>query len=498
MKKITREEIITYIIIFVITCIIFIPFLIGHYATDTYNVINIGYEKYAIEWSLNDGRIFMSAITLLAGKINLPIEAFIFITLFLALIISCLSVMQIKKVVEKYKKSKNIWQNILTVTMAYITIFNFMYIEDMYFVESFVMSVSILLFIISANILVEKQEKYYLIKTLLLVITGIMFYQGSICMFFIMTLFISILKNKNNVKQIFIDVIECGVIALISAVLNVLLIKCIGKIYGMEQTRLSEVNEIFKNIYKIAMNTYVIITGCCNLYPQYLYMALVAIIILITVGYVIEKQKEKSIIIKILAIVIMGILSSSVTFILALTSFYSGRLRISIGATIGMLFILLYIETEIFENKTTFKYLITTLLMFYTFTNVFGYVYLMLQHKEVNRIEKIEIQEIDKYITEYEEQTGTEIKNIVKVRVPNRASKAYYSWIKNKSTLTYTAVRSDLAADCAINFYTKRHLKTVTDFDYKGITKEFKERVLFSKEGYFCEGDTFYINVYMY
>ena len=59
MKKITREEIITYIIIFVITCIIFIPFLIGHYATDTYNVINIGYEKYAIEWSLNDGRIFI-------------------------------------------------------------------------------------------------------------------------------------------------------------------------------------------------------------------------------------------------------------------------------------------------------------------------------------------------------------------------------------------------------------------------------------------------------
>ena len=74
----------------------------------------------------NDGRIFMSAITLLAGKINLPIEAFIFITLFLALIISCLSVMQIKKVIEKYKKSKNIWQKILTVTMAYITIFNFM------------------------------------------------------------------------------------------------------------------------------------------------------------------------------------------------------------------------------------------------------------------------------------------------------------------------------------------------------------------------------------
>ena len=101
MNKIKKEKLITYLITLSITCILFMPFLIGHYATDTYNVINIGYEKYAIEWSLNDGRIFMSAITLLAGKINLPIEVFIFITLFLALVISSISVMKIKDIIEK-------------------------------------------------------------------------------------------------------------------------------------------------------------------------------------------------------------------------------------------------------------------------------------------------------------------------------------------------------------------------------------------------------------
>ena len=50
----------TFIIILMITCTIYAPLLMGHYATDTYNIINVGYTRYAIEWSLKDGRIFMS------------------------------------------------------------------------------------------------------------------------------------------------------------------------------------------------------------------------------------------------------------------------------------------------------------------------------------------------------------------------------------------------------------------------------------------------------
>ena len=122
----------------------------------------------------------------------------------------------------------------------------------------------------------------------------------------------------------------------------------------------------------------------------------------------------------------------------------------------------------------------------------------MIEHKKVNKIEKMEIQEIDEYIKKYEENTGIEVKNIAKIKIADKSEKAYYSTIKNKSTFTFTAVRSDLAADCAINFYTKRHLNEIKDFDYGNITKEFREKVLYSKEGYFCEGDTFYINVYMY
>ena len=159
-----KTNILEFVIILAITLIIFIPFLIGHYATDTYNIANIGYKNYAINWSLNDGRIFMAIIGLIADKINISIETYVFVTLFSALIISCISVCVLKKVIEKYKKPKNILQNIILVSISYVTIFNFMYLEDMYFVESVVMATSVLLYEIAADILITK-NKNYIIKS---------------------------------------------------------------------------------------------------------------------------------------------------------------------------------------------------------------------------------------------------------------------------------------------------------------------------------------------
>ena len=56
MKKIHKKDIIIIIIMFLFTLLIFYNFVIGHYATDTYNIINRGIKEYAITYSLNDGR----------------------------------------------------------------------------------------------------------------------------------------------------------------------------------------------------------------------------------------------------------------------------------------------------------------------------------------------------------------------------------------------------------------------------------------------------------
>ena len=58
MKKFiknNKKNIIIFIIIFITTLIIFIPFLQKHYATDSYSISSIGYKEYAVKNSLNDG-----------------------------------------------------------------------------------------------------------------------------------------------------------------------------------------------------------------------------------------------------------------------------------------------------------------------------------------------------------------------------------------------------------------------------------------------------------
>ena len=99
MKKINKKELIIYTIMFAITCAIFTPLLIGHYSTDTYNISNVGYQNYAIHWSLIDGRIFMAILGLIASKINISIEAYTFITLFSAIIISNLAIITLSKII---------------------------------------------------------------------------------------------------------------------------------------------------------------------------------------------------------------------------------------------------------------------------------------------------------------------------------------------------------------------------------------------------------------
>ncbi len=210
--KVSKKDLISLIIIFLITLVIFYNFVTMHYATDTYNIINVGYEKYAINWSLNDGRVFMCLLGLFANAVNMPISVFVIFTLVVAILVSCIAVIVLKNLILKYKKTENKYIELIVFIIAYFTIFNFMYIENMYFVESIVMALSLLLYIISANILVNR-NKYYLIKSLLLTILAIFMYQGIIGFFFAITFIFSLLKENNKIKDNIRDVITSGVIA---------------------------------------------------------------------------------------------------------------------------------------------------------------------------------------------------------------------------------------------------------------------------------------------
>lgn len=495
MKKITIKYSIIYTSLFVLTFLIFLPLLKGHYATDSYNIFNVGYKNYAIYWSLIDGRIFMAIIGLIAYKINIPIETYIFITLLCSLIISDIAVVILSKIIKKYKQPQNIVQEIIILIISYVTIFNFMYIENMYYVENIVMATSVLLYILAAEMLVER-NKYHIIKNIIFVTIGIMCYQGTVGLFFAYLILFSVLKNKNDGKQIIIDLIKCGIIALISVLIDILAVKIFEKLIDQRQRRLGKLSDIFNNIIIIISTLPNIIQKTCNLFPKNLLIIYLVMLTSIILIYVIKNKEYKSnIIAKYLLIAIITIGASCVTYLLSLTSFYTGRLRNALGALIGILLIFIFVKTNLFERKCKLNIVINITLMSFLIINIINYESIMLQHRAVNKLEKIEVEKIEQYMEEYERNTGNKVTKIAKIVNTSNEDKAFLPNSRNKTSLTHNALRTEWAVDGVINFYTKRNLETVA------VTKEEKEDYINNQDlerEYKCIGDTIYVNVYMY
>lgn len=494
MKKISKKDLIIYIIIFALTCVIFAPLLVGHYASDSYNIYNMGYHEYAIKYSLNDGRIFMALLGLIAGKINISINAYIFITLFGALIISNITVIVLNKIIKKYKEPKNIFQEIIVIIISYITIFNFMYLENMYFVECIVMAISVLLFIISAHILVEKNNKYF-IKSLILTILGVMFYQGTIGMFFTFVFLFTILKNKNNIKQIIIDCIKAGIIAVISVGLDLLIVKIFGIFLGMNQTRYGSLTDIPNNLkYILNCGLPNVMKEACGLFPKYALVIFLNILtIIVTVYQAKNIKKDDNTIFKYLAIIFVAIVSAYVVNFTTLSSVITGRLKNSLGALMGIIFILLYVETDIFDNKGILSKITLITLISFTLINIFNYDNIMLQHKKVNILEKEEIEKLDEYISKYEEDTGIKVTKIIRIPVHNQSEKSFFASVKNRSAYTTNALRTYWAVEGIIDFYAGRDLEKVK---ITANQREYYEQNHDKERGYECIDDILFIDIY--
>ena len=106
--KLKKVDVIKFIVIAIISCLMYSPIIIGHYSTDTYRLIEMGYKKYSIEYSLNDGRIFMSIIGQIADKLNTDIMVYVIILTALAIFISCICVIILERIITKYKRKEKI------------------------------------------------------------------------------------------------------------------------------------------------------------------------------------------------------------------------------------------------------------------------------------------------------------------------------------------------------------------------------------------------------
>jgi len=328
MKR-TKDDITGLIIISILTMILFSSWINMHYGTDTYNIINVGYEHYAINNSLKDGRIVMSGFMLLMEYLNCDIIVVVRITLIMAILISCISVLYLKNIILICIKEKNKIANIIAYAISYLIIFNFMYLDNLYFVECMVMSISVLLYLIAANIIVKK-EKGYFYKSLLLVIIGMFCYQGTINFVFTMTIVLLFAKHRKINKEFLKEIITCCIIIIIPVLLNMVQIKIVENLFNIKQYRMGGVQNIIRNIKYIFDNIFYMMIKTERLLPNYLFLIMTSLLILFSYIYYMKyNQKEIYHVLNIILISIVAIFSCYAIHIVSLSSFGAGRLSFS-------------------------------------------------------------------------------------------------------------------------------------------------------------------------
>lgn len=496
-----KKDYIIFLGILLLAVIMYINWINMHYSADTYNIMNVGYEKYAMNWSLKDGRIIMYFITMIFDKLHIPIEVYVISTLLGALVISCICVIKLKNIIINCSNSESRTKEIFVTIASFFTIFNFMYIEDMYFVESIVMALSLLLFTYSANIIVNNKKLKNRIIALILAIIGIIAYQGTAGFLIILTFVISLLTNKvelrgnkdkikTNIRQILLDTVMAGIITAIAIVINMILVKVIGNITGQVQTRVGSIFAIFENLKYIINNFNVILKENIGLFPTNLLYIFIGITLILALIYDLKTKSVNFLTIKLMCIIIISVVCGFLVSLGTLSSFYTGRLHYCIGTMMGFVLICLIMENE----DEIFRRIIELILIMYSIVNIYNCIIVTYEHKLVNEYEKQSAKEIEEYIEKYEKENKKQVENIAIYTITGQNYKTYFKEINRKSVVTYNALRCNWSADGVINFYTDRELNTVN------LNKELLQEYLKvgKDNGYGIINNTLIVECYMY
>lgn len=457
-----KKNIVIFIVIFIITIVIYQGFISRHYATDTYNVVNKGYGLYAINNSFIDGRIFMGTLDIVAHFMNIDIDILVPVVTLIALIISCIAVIILKNMMTSMKKTDNIFLEIIATIIAYITIFNFMYVENMYFIESIVMSISILMYTLAVKEIVQKGKWYY-IKAMLLAIIATFAYQGTIGLFLIYGFVFSVIKNKSNKKDIIKDLVTIISIMLIAFIANIVQIHITTMLFNTKQARLEGISNILKNTIDILKHfpmkvLYEVILNCCGLFPEAMLIIFIIFITIMSLIYEI-KNKNENMVMGIIEILILTLLVSIAMCIISLGTYNTGRIHNEIGALIGVIFIYIYCNSDIFFKSGNIKAILIVTLLIYTIITMCNTSNLIIQHKIVNNTEKEICENIEKYIESYEEENNTTVTEAKYFKVVSKDTDQFFKNVPNQSVLTYNGIACSWSSIGTINFYTKRNFK---------------------------------------
>ena len=259
----------------------------------------------------------------------------------------------------------------------------------------------------------------------------------------------------------------------------------------MTGDRTQDINSIINNLKYILNNFMRVIINTGGMLNDGSFITLLTIVsVLATILFIMYSEKTVENLVELILIIVVAIASSFIASAMSLSGFNSARIRFTIGALIGVLFILMYCKSKLFEKVEAPEIIFSFLVIAYMIINIYTYFSITAQHKITNEFEKIEAERIVTEIEEYENENNIVVDTICIIKKNDNNYKLESS--KNSCVLTCIATRCEWGVKGAIQYYTGRKLEQV-DSNYID-KKEFE----LSEKQYDCIGDTLYVNVSMY
>ena len=485
MKKIfNKENIILLIIIFLIAVIMCYGYVKGHYSVDDYNIIDIGYKEYSINNNLKEGRVVMYVIDQIALLLNMDYKLFIILTVLIAIFITSVTIIIFYNEVLKTMKQVDLKDRIFVACISFVIFFNFMYIENLYFVECIVMSLALILYLVSAILFVKRKN---IVLSIILAILANICYNGMQCYYIIIVFLFSLLLEKDKYKKIILNVLLAGLIIILAVLINVLEIKLACNIFNIENKRMGSIEFIPYNIYIIIKRLPIILARTAGLFPKYVYLFFITICYIILFLHLLKK-KDYKVLIDITLNNFITILSCFCISIFSTSSFGTGRLLYGMGMTIGTMLLILYDYIRRTESHKV-KYIIETVIIFYFILNIINYIYIINIHSKQNETEMLEMQEIISNIKEYEAENNTEVNKVSCILVTREdTSKGFSGNIR--SEVTRNALTCFYSYKGILNMYTGKK------FEYVRVSKEMRERFIENEMNILIADDTIIFPIY--
>lgn len=227
------------------------------------------------------------------------------VSIILCILIILINIKYFKNILIKLNLNKDL--NIyLIYLLSFITIFNFSYMDNMNFIEMPIIALSILFYIISAKKVVIDQAP---IKMSIYLLIAIFMYQGTINVFFIMTLFLLLNKYKKLNKNVMLGEFKILILSIIPVAINYIYMLIYGSLFTLSERLTSS----YTNIQEIIYNSLTVIkdtlTYSKGIMPKNFYIIIILITIIL---FLILKYKKKQYVnefINIIVLIIYSIIS---------------------------------------------------------------------------------------------------------------------------------------------------------------------------------------------